>query len=155
VSHRIVSLLRLVNVRTAELVLGAEAMQTAELKSITAKHLAMAAQTMLLLGVVVPMLHDALALRLPAAHVPLLSELDRVSGDLDAHHQRLTDKLLALAEMVCKSACGKIIAELSQAEPNGGSDSSERVGGASAAVTKLVKDTAMLRASGPTSLSSR
>ena len=50
--------------RTAELVLGAEAMQTAELKSITAKHLAMAAQTMLLLGVVVPMLHDALALRL-------------------------------------------------------------------------------------------
>ena len=112
VTQQMVALLRRVNERTRDLVLGTEAMQTADLKSITAKHLAMAAQTLAMLRLVVTLLKSALDMRLPAAHKPILAELDCVGDDLQAHHRKLRAKLRNVAEGVCKGACERAKAEL-------------------------------------------
>ena len=149
VTQRMVALLRRVNERTRDLVLGTEAMQTADLKSITAKHLAMAAQTLAMLRVVIPLLKAALARRLPAAHRPLLAELDIVADDLQAHHRKLRTKLKNVAESVCKSACERARQELPQLAATGGSSGSDNGGvvalktteAASASITNFVKQT--------------
>ena len=89
-------------------------MQSAGLRSITARHLAMAAQTVALLGLHVPLLKRAFACRLPSKQQALVGvEFEHVVTDLRHHHAQLFSKLQALAAFVGSTAVKTARAELS------------------------------------------
>jgi vacuolar protein sorting-associated protein 54 len=92
-------LLALFDSRTKQLVLGAQAMQTAaRLRSISAKHLCLAAQSIGLVIAVVPHIRAALQAQLPAKHHILLTGLDRSASSLGDHHSALLGKFV---DIVC------------------------------------------------------
>ena len=64
--HKTAELLRVFNSRTSQLVLGAGAMRTAGLRSITAKHLALATESVRLFALVAPLVSAALAPAFPS-----------------------------------------------------------------------------------------
>jgi vacuolar protein sorting-associated protein 54 len=97
VINKIVELLRLFNSRTRQLVLGAQAIQSAaRLKSISAKHLAVTGQSIGLLNALLPHIRAALLAQIPPKHQLLLTELDRVSHDLHDHHGQIVAKFVAI-----------------------------------------------------------
>lgn len=92
-----VELLKLFDHRTKQLVLGAQAIQSAaRLKSISAKHLAVTAQSIGLLLALVPHIRAALLAQLPPKHHMQLLELDRVSHTLIDHHGRIVAKFVGI-----------------------------------------------------------
>ena len=92
----LVELLRLFNARSAALVLGAGAVQTAGLRRITARHLAVAAQTLDALLALLPSIRGSLVMRLPPAQHVLLQELARVTADFMQHEQRILAKFVSI-----------------------------------------------------------
>jgi vacuolar protein sorting-associated protein 54 len=87
---RSVDLLRLYNSRTTQLVLGAGAIHSAaKLRSISAKHLALCAQSLALVRALVPHMRAALAAQLSRKHQNLLAEMDGVSHDFLEHHDKV------------------------------------------------------------------
>lgn len=98
VLHRTCEALQLFNGRSCQLVLGAGALRTAGLKSITAKTMATASQSLALVAALVPHVRAILALRLPPArHSLLLTALDRAASDVQLHRSELHAKLVAIA----------------------------------------------------------
>ena len=92
-----VELLKLFDHRTKQLVLGAQAIQSAaRLKSISAKHLAVTAQSIGLLLALLPHIRAALLAQLPPKHHMQLLELDRVSHTLIDHHGRIVAKFVGI-----------------------------------------------------------
>jgi hypothetical protein len=114
VTLHIVALLRCVNTRTHDLILGQRALQTADLQMITATNLAMAAQTLAMLRLLVPLIKSALDARLSATQKHFALELDSVAADLQVHHRKLRAKIRYVAEMVCKSSCERARTDLPQ-----------------------------------------
>ncbi|KAM3577725.1 hypothetical protein VYU27_000269 [Nannochloropsis oceanica] len=106
VMQRVVDLLRLFNARTAQLVLGAGAIQaTARLRSITAKHLALAAQCLGLVIVLIPHVRAALGAHLQAKQRAFLLELDRLRQEYAEHQGRILGKFVGIiGELVAQSA---------------------------------------------------
>jgi vacuolar protein sorting-associated protein 54 len=96
IAQKLTELLKLFNTRTCQLVLGARAMQVAGLKTITAKHLALAAQSTALLSALVPHLAAALKALLPDRQQVLLVQLDALVGDLQAHESEIYLKLVSI-----------------------------------------------------------
>ena len=97
VINKIVELLRLFNSRTRQLVLGAQAIQSAaRLKSISAKHLAVTGQSLSLINALLPHIRAALLAQIPPKHQLLLTELDRVAHDLVDHHGQIVAKFVAI-----------------------------------------------------------
>ena len=150
VTLHIVALLRCVNTRTHELILGQKAIQTADLPTITAKNLAMAAQTLAMLRLLVPLIKGALDVRLSATQKHFALELDSVAEDLQAHHRKLRAKIQHVAEMVCRGACERAKTELPQfaaSRPAPGQESQQQLtvtGAASPIMSHLVKQTVKL-----------
>ena len=98
-----VELLRSFNSRTTQLLLMAGAMQTAQLKRITAKHLALAVQSLGALLALLPAVRASLIMRLPPQQASLLSELARVTADLMAHENALLAKFVEIVkELLCR-----------------------------------------------------
>lgn len=92
-----VELLKLFDHRTKQLVLGAQAIQSAaRLKSISAKHLAVTAQSIGLLLALLPHIRAAILAQLPPKHHMQLLELDRVSHTLIDHHGRIVAKFVGI-----------------------------------------------------------
>ena len=90
-----VDLLNLFDNKTKLLVLGAQAIQSAaRLKSISAKHLAVTAQSIGLLLALLPHIRAALLAQLPPKHHMQLLELDRVSHTLIEHHGKIVAKFV-------------------------------------------------------------
>eukprot|EP00850_Spirogloea_muscicola_P018796 SM000176S03127 [mRNA] locus=s176:89841:95315:+ [translate_table: standard] len=97
VVHRVAELLKLFNSRTCQLVLGAGAMQVSGLKSITAKHLALASQSISLYYAIIPDIRRLLALHIPEARQGLLlTEIDHVCQDYRVHRDEIHSKLVAI-----------------------------------------------------------
>jgi len=97
VVHRVVDLFKFFNTRSCQLVLGAGAMQASGLKSITAKHLAMASQTLSALIEIIPALRHQLGCNIPENRRGLvLGDLDRVLHDLRVHRQEIETKLVSI-----------------------------------------------------------
>lgn len=74
------------NSRTCQVVLGAGAMRSAGLKNITAKHLALASQSLSVMVSLIPYIREAVRRRLKTNQATLLIEFDRlkrVSGVLN------------------------------------------------------------------------
>jgi vacuolar protein sorting-associated protein 54 len=98
-------ILRLFDKRTRELVLAAEAIESAaRLKSISAKHLAITSQSLGLVLALLPHFRAALLAQLPPSHHMQLTELDRVVNLLIEHHGLIVDKLVEIAAYAVDSS---------------------------------------------------
>ncbi|KAL4191169.1 hypothetical protein AMTRI_Chr07g79370 [Amborella trichopoda] len=95
VVQRVVEILKLFNSRTCQLVLGARAIQVTGLKSITAKHLALASQVVSFFYAIIPEIRRILFLKVPEPRKALLvSEIDRVAQDYRVHKDAIHTKLV-------------------------------------------------------------
>ncbi|KAI5080569.1 hypothetical protein GOP47_0003752 [Adiantum capillus-veneris] len=95
--HRVSELLKLFNGRTCQLVLGAGAMQVSGLKSITAKHLALASQNIGFFCALIPDLKRLLAVHIPDTRKMLLfTEIDHVAQDYKVHKDEIHLKLVQI-----------------------------------------------------------
>jgi hypothetical protein len=95
VAAKLLEALRLFNATTAQLVLGAGAMRTAGLRSISAKQLALSGQALSMAGALLPDLRAALLAAASAPRRALLApEFDRVQGDLQLHVDQVLQKLV-------------------------------------------------------------
>ncbi|XP_026458093.1 vacuolar protein sorting-associated protein 54, chloroplastic-like [Papaver somniferum] len=95
--QRVVELLKFFNTRTCQLVLGAGAMQVSGLKSITAKHLALASQVISFMHAIIPEIRTVLFLRVPeSCKATLMSEIGRVAQDYKVHRDEIHSKLVQI-----------------------------------------------------------
>ncbi|OQR89995.1 vacuolar protein sorting-associated protein [Thraustotheca clavata] len=96
--QRTMEILRLFNSRTTQLVLGAGAMQVAHLKSISAKHLGLASQSLEVIVAFIPHIKCQLALHLTQRQKLLLDELDKVTQDYVEHNNKIFGKFINIVE---------------------------------------------------------
>ncbi|KAL3833754.1 hypothetical protein ACJIZ3_008490 [Penstemon smallii] len=95
--NHVAEILKLFNSRTAHLVLGANALQVSGLRSITARHLAMASQVISFTYAIIPEIRRILLLKVPETYKGLLqSEIDRVSTDYKNHRDEIHSKLVQI-----------------------------------------------------------
>lgn len=92
------------------MVLGAGAMRSAGLKNITAKHLAMASQTISILISVIPYIRECLRRHLRAKQAVILVDFDKLKRDCQEHQNEIHGKLVAIMgdrlAVHCKSLQG-------------------------------------------------
>ncbi|KAJ1978188.1 hypothetical protein H4R34_003295 [Dimargaris verticillata] len=96
VLHRVVEIFKLFNSRVCQVILGAGAMRSAGLKNITAKHIALASQSLGLAMAIIPHVKECLRQIFSAKQETLLAEFDRIIHDLQEHQQELHHKLVAI-----------------------------------------------------------
>lgn len=95
--QRVVEILKFFNTTTCQLVLGAGAMQVAGLKSINARHLALASQVVSFVHALIPDLKRILFIRIPESRKALLFlEIDRVAQDYKVHRDEIHSKLVQI-----------------------------------------------------------
>lgn len=112
VIHKLVQILSIFGSRTCQLILGAGAMHSAGLKSITARHLAIASQCLSLIMSVVPIISSELSSRLPAKHHLLLKEFDRVTRDCENYRSEIFSKLIKIMEELIQGYFVKLVKDL-------------------------------------------
>lgn len=106
---KIVELVRLFDSRSRQLVLGAQAIQSAaRLKSISAKHLSITAQSVGLVSALLPHIRAALLSQLPPKHQLLLTEFDRVSHELIDHHGQIVAKFVSIVGDSVEASSGRL-----------------------------------------------
>ncbi|KNE69277.1 hypothetical protein AMAG_13659 [Allomyces macrogynus ATCC 38327] len=98
VHQKVTELLKLFNKRACDMILGAGAVQSAGLKSITAKHLAITAQSLAAVMALIPHLRRAIAHAMVEKQTVFLAEYDRVHKDYADHQQGVYAKLVAIME---------------------------------------------------------
>ena len=92
----VVEFLKQFNSRTCQVVLGAGAMRSAGLKNITARHLAIAAQSLSLMMALVPSLRELLKRHLKTTQFVLLSDFDKLQNDFREHQYEIHAKLVSI-----------------------------------------------------------
>lgn len=104
-----VELVRLFDTRARQLVLGAQAIQSAaRLKSISAKHLSITAQSVGLISALLPHVRAALLSQVPPKHHLLLTEFDRISHELIDHHNLIVAKFVSIVGDFVDASAGKL-----------------------------------------------
>jgi vacuolar protein sorting-associated protein 54 len=93
---RIVEFLKQFNSRTCQVVLGAGAMRSAGLKNITAKHLALASQSLSVMTVLIPYIREAVRRHLNPRQAVMLVEFDKLRRDYQEHQNEIHSKLVAI-----------------------------------------------------------
>ncbi|CAO1634517.1 unnamed protein product [Parajaminaea phylloscopi] len=94
---REVEFLKQFNSRTCQVVLGAGAMRSAGLKNITAKHLALASQSLSLFIHLIPYLRECVRRHLPdERQAVMLVEFDKLKRDFQEHMYEIHAKLVAI-----------------------------------------------------------
>ncbi|KAI9246139.1 Vps54-like protein-domain-containing protein [Sporodiniella umbellata] len=96
VIQKLIELLKLFNSRVCQVILGAGAMQSAGLKNITAKHLALASQSIGVVTALVPKLKEYLIPYIPANQHGLISEFGRILKDYKNHQNEIHMKLVSI-----------------------------------------------------------
>ncbi|CAO1622810.1 unnamed protein product [Jaminaea pallidilutea] len=97
IMSRKVDFLKQFNSRTCQVVLGAGAMRSAGLKNITAKHLALASQSLSLFIHLIPYLRECVRRHLPdERQAVLLVEFDKLKRDYQEHMFEIHAKLVAI-----------------------------------------------------------
>ncbi|GMI06591.1 hypothetical protein TrLO_g3171 [Triparma laevis f. longispina] len=105
VVSKVSELLRLFNSRTTQLVLGAGAIHSAaKLKSINAKHLALASQCLGLVSSLLPHIRAALMAQLPRKQHMLLSDLDKIKQDINEHGEKILAKFVSIVASIVESS---------------------------------------------------
>ncbi|PWN34101.1 Vps54-domain-containing protein, partial [Meira miltonrushii] len=93
---RVVEFLKQFNSRTCQVVLGAGAMRSAGLKNITAKHLALASQSLSIMILLIPYIREAVRRHLNARQAVMLVEFDKLKRDYQEHQFEIHSKLVAI-----------------------------------------------------------
>ncbi|KAG9041663.1 hypothetical protein FS837_011927 [Tulasnella sp. UAMH 9824] len=93
---RIIEYLKAFNSRTCQVVLGAGAMRSAGLKNITAKHLALASQSLSIMIALVPYIRETLRRHLNPKQAVILVEFDKLKRDYQEHQNEIHAKLIAI-----------------------------------------------------------
>lgn len=93
---RVVEFLKQFNSRTCQVVLGAGAMRSAGLKNITAKHLALASQSLSIMILLIPYIREAVRRHLNARQAVMLVEFDKLKRDYQEHQYEIHSKLVAI-----------------------------------------------------------
>jgi vacuolar protein sorting-associated protein 54 len=145
VLHRCVDVINQFNSKSCQLVLGAGAMQSAaKLKTITAKHLALASQCLGVLQAILPLIRQALAVHLPGRQSQLLTSLDTVAKDLNEHRSEIFAKLVGImTEMVEKSG-QKLLQQIATAARTNLDALHESVFDVDVNITRLLDSTRLL-----------
>ncbi|KAJ2609325.1 hypothetical protein H4S08_004098 [Coemansia sp. RSA 1365] len=94
--QRLVEVFKTFNSRSCQVVLGAGAMRSAGLKNISAKHLALASESLSLCMELIPHVRECLRRAMAAGQDTLLSQLDRAADDFENHRVELHHKLVAI-----------------------------------------------------------
>ncbi|KAG6335208.1 hypothetical protein ID866_3879 [Astraeus odoratus] len=93
---RIIEFLKAFNSRTCQVVLGAGAMRSAGLKNITAKHLALASQSLSIIVVLIPYIRETFRRHLNPNQAVMLVEFDKLKRDFQEHQNEIHSKLIAI-----------------------------------------------------------
>ncbi|KAN0064753.1 hypothetical protein ACQY0O_001810 [Thecaphora frezii] len=93
---RVVEFLKQFNSRTCQVVLGAGAMRSAGLKNITAKHLALASQSLSIMISLVPYIRETVRRHLSPKQAVMLTEFDKLRRDFQEHQYEIHAKLVAI-----------------------------------------------------------
>ncbi|KAJ2277536.1 hypothetical protein J3F81_000895 [Coemansia sp. RSA 371] len=96
VLQRLVEIFKMFNSRTCQVVLGAGAMRSAGLKNISAKHLALASESLALCMELIPYVRECLRRAMAPSQEGLLVQLDRAAQDFTSHQHELHAKLVAI-----------------------------------------------------------
>ncbi|RKO92475.1 Vps54-like protein-domain-containing protein [Blyttiomyces helicus] len=96
VLNRVTEILKLFNSRTCQVILGAGAMRSAGLRTITARHIALAAQSLGVVIAVIPHMKNSIRKFIPAKQEVLLSDFDRLLMDYKNHQSELYTKLVSI-----------------------------------------------------------
>ncbi|KAN0127949.1 Vps54-like domain containing protein [Lactarius tabidus] len=86
---RVIEFLRAFNSRTCQVVLGAGAMRSAGLKNITAKHLALASQSLSIVIVFILYVREMSRWHLSPKQAVMLTEFDKLKHDYQEHQNDL------------------------------------------------------------------
>ncbi|WFC99804.1 hypothetical protein MYAM1_002549 [Malassezia yamatoensis] len=92
----IVEFMKQYNSRTCQVVLGAGAMRSAGLKNITARHLALASQSLSLMVLLIAPLRALCGRHLRPSQSILLTEFDKLQRDFTEHQNEIYAKLVAI-----------------------------------------------------------
>ncbi|OSX65343.1 hypothetical protein POSPLADRAFT_1133849 [Postia placenta MAD-698-R-SB12] len=93
---RVIELLKSFNSRTCQVVLGAGAMRSAGLKNITARHLALASQSLSIVISLVPYIRETFRRHLSQRQAVMLVEFDKLKRDYQEHQNEIHQKLIAI-----------------------------------------------------------
>ncbi|KAG0368773.1 hypothetical protein BGZ54_001197 [Gamsiella multidivaricata] len=96
VMQRVIELLKLFNSRTCQVILGAGAMRSAGLKNITAKHLALASQSLSVFATLIPYVKDWIRSKMTDKQMVMLTEFDRILRDFQEHQNEIHAKLVTI-----------------------------------------------------------
>ncbi|XP_046847632.1 vacuolar protein sorting-associated protein 54-like isoform X2 [Xenia sp. Carnegie-2017] len=95
---KLFELMKMFNSRTCQLVLGAGALQLVGLKTITAKHLALASRCLEVVTLHIALFKSHFELRLPPKHYVLLAQFDQILKDYKNHRSEIFSKMAVLME---------------------------------------------------------
>src|SRR6267142_5016324 len=93
---RIIEFLKAFNSRTCQVVLGAGAMRSAGLKNITAKHLALASQSLSIVIALIPYIRETFRRHLSPKQAVMLVEFDKLKRDNQENKNEIHAKLIAI-----------------------------------------------------------
>lgn len=93
---RVVEFCKQFNSRTCQVVLGAGAMRSAGLKNITAKHLALASQSLSVMITLIPYIRETVRRHLSPRQAVMLIEFDKLKRDYQEHQYEIHSKLVAI-----------------------------------------------------------
>ncbi|KAF9424983.1 hypothetical protein BGZ94_007949 [Podila epigama] len=96
IMQRMIELLKLFNSRTCQVILGAGAMRSAGLKNITAKHLALASQSLSVFATLIPYIKDWIRSKMTDKQMVMLTEFDRILRDFQEHQNEIHAKLVSI-----------------------------------------------------------
>ncbi|KAL1744051.1 Vps54-like protein-domain-containing protein [Schizophyllum fasciatum] len=93
---RVIEFFKAFNSRVCQVVLGAGAMRSAGLKNITAKHLALASQSLSVMIALIPYVRETFRRHLNPKQAVMLIEFDKMKRDLQEHQHEVHMKLIAI-----------------------------------------------------------
>ncbi|KAF9227828.1 Vps54-domain-containing protein [Gyrodon lividus] len=93
---RVIEFLKAFNSRTCQVVLGAGAMRSAGLRNITARHLALASQSLSIMVVLIPYVRETFRRHLSPNQAVMLIEFDKMKRDFQEHQNEIHSKLIAI-----------------------------------------------------------
>ncbi|KAL1406348.1 hypothetical protein Q8F55_008047 [Vanrija albida] len=108
VMARIIEFLKSFNSRTCQVVLGAGAMRSAGLKNITAKHLALASQSLSIIIALIPYIREFIRRHLNPKQAVMLIEFDKLKRDYQEHQNEIHAKLVAIMADRLAVHCGEL-----------------------------------------------
>ncbi|TFK30114.1 Vps54-domain-containing protein [Coprinopsis marcescibilis] len=133
---RVIEFMKAYNSRTCQVVLGAGAMRSAGLRNITAKHLALASQSLSIMSELIPYIRETFRRHLSQIQAVMLVEFDRLKRDYQEHQNEIHLKLIVIMRERLDSHI-KTLKTIDWTLPNDG-------GGANEYMMKLVKETVTL-----------